>query len=137
MNVLFGRYKRVIEETKKYVRGMYGRPPGKISEEMYEKILGPNWRDEIIDRRPADLLEPMYKRRKEELEGLGLLKKEEDVISYALFPQQTKKLLSGEARPEFTSAELPLKQEMLGRRFKVFLDDEEYEVTIRKKARQK
>lgn len=137
MNVLFGRYKRVIEETKKYVRGMYGRPPGKISEEMYEKVLGPNWRDEIIDRRPADLLEPMYKRRKEELEGLGLLKKEEDVISYALFPQQTKKLLSGEARPEFTSAELPLKQEMLGRRFKVFLDDEEYEVTIRKKARQK
>ena len=136
MNVLFGRYKRVIEETKKYVRGMYGRPPGKISEEMYEKILGPNWRDEVIDCRPADLLEPMYKRCKEELEELGLLKKEEDVISYALFPEQTKKLLSGEAKPEFTSAELPLEQEMLGRRFKVLLNDEEYEVTIRKKARQ-
>ncbi|MFQ6080200.1 MAG: pyruvate carboxylase subunit B [Candidatus Bathyarchaeia archaeon] len=136
MNVLFGRYKRVIEETKKYIRGMYGRPPGKISEEMYEKILGPNWRDEIIDRRPADLLEPMYKRCKEELEELGLLRKEEDVISYALFPEQTKKLLSGEAKPEFTSAELPLEQEMLGRRFKVLLNDEEYEVTIRKKAHQ-
>jgi len=136
MNVLFGRYKRVIEETKEYVKGMYGKPPGKISEEMYEKILGANWRDEVIDCRPADLLEPMYKKCKEELEELGLLRKEEDVISYALFPEQTKKLLSGEAKPEFTSAELPLEQEMLGRRFKVLLNNEEYEVTISKKTRQ-
>jgi len=132
MNVLFGRYKRVLEETKKYVKGMYGRPPGKISEEIYVKILGPNWRDEVVDCRPADLLEPMYKRCREELEKLGLLTKEEDVISYALFPEQTKKLLSGEAKPEFTSDQLPLEQKMLGRRFKVLLNNEEYEVTIRK-----
>jgi len=136
MNVLFGRYKRVIKETKEYVRGMYGRPPGNISEEIYEKILGRNWRDKVIDCRPADLLEPMYKKCKEELEELGLLRKEEDVISYALFPEQTKKLLSGEAKPEFTSTELPLEQEMRGRRFKVLLNNEEYEVTIRKKTSQ-
>ena len=132
MNVLFGRYKRVIEETKNYVKGMYGKPPAKISEEIYKKILGPKWRDEIIDCRPADLLEPMYKKCRDELEDLGLLTKEEDVISYAMFPEETKKLLNGQAKPEFTSAELPLEAEMLGRRFRVTLNGEEYEVTVRK-----
>jgi len=131
MNVLFGRYKRIIEETKNYVKGMYGKPPAEISREIYKKILGSSWRDEIIDCRPADLLEPMYKKCKDELEELKLLTKEEDVISYALFPEETKKLLSGQAKPEFTSDELPLEAEMRGRRFRVTLNGEEYEVTIR------
>jgi pyruvate carboxylase subunit B len=132
MNVLFGRYKRVLEETKNYVKGMYGKPPAEISEEIYMQILGPNWRDEIIDVRPADLLKPMYKKCKDELEDLGLLKKQEDVISYAMFPEETKKFLSGQTEPEFTSADLPLEDEMRGRRFKVSLGNEEYEVAIRK-----
>ena len=132
MNVLFGKYKRVLEETKNYVKGMYGKSPAEISEEIYAKILGSNWRDEIIDCRPADLLGPMYKRCRDELEGLELLKKEEDVISYALFPEETKRFLSGEAKPEFTSDELPLEAEMRGRRFRVTLDGEDHEVTIRK-----
>jgi len=122
----------VLEETKKYVKGMYGTPPGKISEDIYVKILGPNWRDEVIDCRPASLLEPTYERCREELEKLGLLTKEEDIISYAFFPEQMKKLLSGEAEPEFTSDQLPLEQKMLGRKFKVSLNNEEYEVTIKK-----
>ena len=135
MNVLFGRYKRVLEETKNYVKGMYGKPPAEISEPIYTRILGSDWRDAIIDCRPADLLEPMYKKCRDELEGLGLLKKEEDVISYALFPEETKKLLSGEAKPEFTSDELPLEAEMRGRRFRVSLNGEDYKVTIRKEKK--
>jgi len=137
MNVLFGRYKRVIEETKNYVKGLYGKPPGEISSEIYTKILGPNWRDEIIECRPADLLKPEYKRCRDELEEMGLLRSEEDVISYALFPEQTKKFLSGEAKPEFTSDQLPLMAEMMGRRFRVSLYNEEYEVTIRKVVKSK
>jgi len=132
MNVLFGRYKRVLEETKNYVKGMYGKPPAEISEEIYKKILGSDWRDAIIDCRPADLLEPMYKKCRDELEDLGLLKKPEDVVSYALFPEETKRLLSGEAKPEFTSDELPLEGEMRGRRFRVSLNGEDYEATIRR-----
>jgi len=132
MNVLFGRYKRVLEETKNYVKGMYGKPPAEISEEIYRKTFGSGWRDMIIDCRPADLLEPMYKKCRDELEDLGLLKKPEDIVSYALFPEETKKLLSGEAKPEFTSDELPLEGEMRGRRFRVSLNGEDYEVTIRK-----
>jgi pyruvate carboxylase subunit B len=132
MNVLFGRYKRVLEETKNYVKGMYGKPPAEISEEFYEQILGPNWRDEVINVRPADLLEPMYKKCRDKLEDLKLLGKEEDTLSYAMFPEETKKLLSGQAKPEFTSNNLPLETGMHGRRFRVKLDAEEYEVAIRK-----
>ena len=43
MNVLFGRYKKILKETKDYVKGMYGRLPGEISQEIYKTILGPKW----------------------------------------------------------------------------------------------
>ena len=131
MNVVHGRYKRILEETKNYVKGMYGKPPGKIADDIYQTALGSGWRNEIIDVRPADLLEPMYQKCRDELEGLGLLRKEEDVISYAMFPEETKKLLSGHAKPEFTSDQLPLDCEMRGRLFRVTLNDQKYDVTIR------
>jgi pyruvate carboxylase subunit B len=116
---------------------MYGKPPGKISEGICQTVLGKNWQNEVIDCRPADLLKPIYKQCKDELEDLDLLRKEEDVLSYALFPEETKKFLKGEAKPEFTSSELPLEDEMRGRRFKVSINGEEHEVTIRKKSEEK
>lgn len=133
MNVLFGRYKRIVEETKMYIKGMYGRPPGEIREEIYSKVLGPTWHDEIIKCRPADLLDPMYNTCKEELEKLGLITKEEDVISYALFPQQTKAFLSGKAKAEFTYERVPKNENIAGRRFRVSFDNEEYDVVISKR----
>jgi pyruvate carboxylase subunit B len=137
MNVLFGRYKRVPQESKDYVRGMYGKPPGRISEEIYEKVLGPNWKDEVIECRPADLLEPMFKKCRDELEEKGLSPTDEDVISYAIYPMQAEKLLRGEAKPEFLSSELPLVKELLGRRFEVKLGNDVYEVAILKKGKGK
>ncbi len=114
MNVLFGRYKNIPQETKDYCRGKYGKPPGEIKPEIYEKVLGPNWKDELIDCRPADLLEPMWDKRKEELEAKEkeldkkLINKEEDIMTYAIYPQVGLKFLAGEAKAEFTSDELPL-----------------------------
>ena len=56
LNVLGGRrYGRVTEETRNYVRGLYGRPPAPIDAEVAKKILGDA---ERIDVRPADLLPP-------------------------------------------------------------------------------
>lgn len=131
MNVVFGKYKRVLEETKNYVRGMYGKPPAAIRQEIYKKTLGKNWHDEIVEVRPADLLKPMYKKSRDELDRLGLLRKEEDVLSFALFPEEAKRFLSGKANPEFTSDQLPFEYEMRGRRFRVALGSQEYDVTIR------
>jgi pyruvate carboxylase subunit B len=109
-NVLTGgRYKNVIKEVKEYVRGMYGESPAPISNEIKEKVLGKDWESQIITGRPADLLKNRLNEIRQEAEDLGLVKKPEDVISYAIYPDVAKKFLKGEIKPEFTSDMLPLK----------------------------
>lgn len=82
-NVLVGeRYRVISEEVKNYVRGLYGRPPGPISPEFREIVIGD---EEPIQVRPADLLEPGYEAAKAAIGDLA--QSEEDVLSYALFPQ--------------------------------------------------
>ena len=111
MNVLHGRYKVVPKETKDYCRGMYGKPPAEIKPDIMKKVLGPKWKDEVIDCRPSDLLQPLWDQRKKELmeiDGGSLIKKDEDVMTYVLYPQVGLKFLKGEARAEFTSDGLPL-----------------------------
>ena len=84
LNVLMGeRYKMVPKETKDIVRGMYGQPPVPISEEIRRKIIGD---EEPITCRPADLIEPEMAKFEAEMKDYKL--QEEDVLSYALFPQQ-------------------------------------------------
>jgi pyruvate/oxaloacetate carboxyltransferase len=89
LNVLSGeRYRMVTNEVKDYFRGLYGRPPGKVNEEVQKKVIGD---EEPIRNRPADHIEPGLEVARKELGALYT--QEEDVISYALFPQQTKKFL--------------------------------------------
>lgn len=84
LNVLMGRYKMITKETKAYVQGYYGRPPGPIDPEVQRLCIGD---EEPITVRPADLLEPELPKRRAELEAAGIKYSEEDLISYALFPQ--------------------------------------------------
>ena len=97
-NVLAGeRYKQVTQETKNCLLGYYGRPPGQINEEARKAIAG----DECpIDVRPADLIEPELEKVREEANKLGIIQKEEDLITYALYPQVAIKFLRGEANEE-------------------------------------
>ncbi|OGV95477.1 MAG: pyruvate carboxylase subunit B [Nitrospinae bacterium RIFCSPLOWO2_02_FULL_39_110] len=85
MNIITGkRYKVVPNEVKNYVRGYYGKSPAPIKDEIRKMIIGD---EEPIKCRPADLLEPVMDKAKIELNGMGLMKKDEDVITYALFPE--------------------------------------------------
>ncbi len=98
MNVLVGeRYKAVSKEVKDYVKGLYGRPPAKISEEIKSKIIGD---EEVITSRPADFLEPQLHILRKEAEELGIINSEEDLLIYALFPQVAVKFLKGELKEE-------------------------------------
>lgn len=83
MNVMAGeRYKIVTKETKALVKGAYGRTPAPIKEEVIKKIIG----NEIpISSRPADFIAPELERLKKEVKMYQ--QQEEDVLSYALFPQ--------------------------------------------------
>ena len=86
LNVMTGkRYSIVAMETKNYVMGLYGEPPGPISDEIKKKILG---KKEPITCRPADLLKPGLEQARKDLGSLAA--SEEDVLSYALFPEIAK-----------------------------------------------
>ena len=82
-NVLTGkRYQMVPREIKDYVRGMYGKPPVPISDEIKKIIIG---NEKIFTGRPADLLKNEYDTMKKEIGNLA--KSGEDVLTYACFPQ--------------------------------------------------
>jgi pyruvate carboxylase subunit B len=99
LNVLLGgeRYRNVTNEVRDYVRGLYGKPPGPISDEIRHKIIGD---EPVITVRPADLLEPAYEKMKEQAIAEGLVKKEEDVLTYILYPAIAPSFLKGERKPE-------------------------------------
>ncbi len=98
MNVLGGeRYKSVTKEVKDYLKGLYGKPPAPVNEDVRKKIIGD---EEPITVRPADLLKPQFEKCKAEGEKLGIIKKEEDILTYALYPAVAPKFLSGEAEEE-------------------------------------
>jgi len=83
LNVLLGeRYKLCPGEVKDYVRGLYGKPPAPIEKAISSKIIGDNY---IITVRPADLLKPGWEKGKRDMEAIS--DKDEDVLTYLLFPQ--------------------------------------------------
>jgi oxaloacetate decarboxylase alpha subunit len=89
LNVVLGeRYKVIPTEVRQYIRGFYGRPPGPVDENVKRLAIGD---EEPITCRPADLLEPGLEKAKEEIKDLA--ESEEDIISYALFPQVTRTFL--------------------------------------------
>ena len=89
MNVIAGeRYKMVPKESKGLLRGEYGTLPAPVNEEVRKKCIGD---DKVITCRPADLIKPELEKYKEEAGDLA--KNEEDVLSYALFPQVAAKFL--------------------------------------------
>ncbi|QQU19963.1 oxaloacetate decarboxylase subunit alpha [Enterococcus casseliflavus] len=95
MNVISGeRYKLVPSEIKDYVKGLYGQSPAPISDEIKETIIGDA---EVITVRPADLLAPQLPAFKEEIAEYA--KSEEDVLMYALFPQQAQDFLGRREDP--------------------------------------
>lgn len=86
LNVLLKkRYKIVTNEVKNYMKGLYGRPPGKVNEEIRKKIIGDI---KPISKRPADTLEPEMKKTKKELKDK--VSNTEELLMYVLFPQVAK-----------------------------------------------
>jgi len=94
LNVLMGeRYKVIPKEVKDYVKGLYGRTPAPVSKEIVKKVLGD---EKQITCRPADLLAPELDKVTKEAQALGIVKKPEDIITYALYPAIAPKFLRGE-----------------------------------------
>jgi pyruvate carboxylase subunit B len=98
-NVVLGeRYKVIPKEVKDYVKGLYGKAPGPIDPEVQKKVIGD---EKPVTARPGDLLAPELPDVHRKVDELGLKEvKEEDYITYALYPSVAELFLKGEIKPE-------------------------------------
>ena len=100
LNVLTGkRYQTITNEVKRYLQGGYGKAPALVNPTLQQQAVGT---EDLIDCRPADLLKPEMERLRTEV-GL-LAESEEDVLTYAMFPEIGRQFLeqrkSGALEPE-------------------------------------
>ena len=97
-NVLAGeRYKTITNEVKLYLQGRYGKAPGEVNEHLRFQAIG---HEEVIVCRPADLLKPEMDRLRAEIGGLAT--SEEDVLTFAMFPDIGRKFLEERAAGTLT-----------------------------------
>ncbi len=83
LNVIAGeRYKMVTKESKALLRGEYGQLPAEVDPDVRKKCIGD---DPVITHRPADDIAPELDKYREEIKEY--MEQEEDILSYALFPQ--------------------------------------------------
>lgn len=99
-NVLAGeRYKTITNEVKLYLQGRYGQAPAAVCERLRFLAIGS---EEVIECRPADLIAPELDKLRKEVGALA--KSEEDVLTYAMFPDIGRKFLeereAGTLQPE-------------------------------------
>ena len=89
-NVMTGaRYKMVPNEIKDYLKGLYGKTPVEVDDAFRKSIIGDA---EVITDRPANHLESALDKYRAEVGDLA--RTEEDVLTYALFPQVAKDFLA-------------------------------------------
>lgn len=136
LNVITGeRYKVITNETRNYVKGLYGRPPGDISAELRKRALRSG---KAITSRPADRLKPEMKKLRAAL--AGTTSSLEDILSYALFPNVAAEFFEqrakGELKPEpidsengdATVSDEP--KRLAPREFNVTLHGESYRIEV-------
>ena len=100
LNVMTGaRYKSVTNEVKNYFLGQYGQSPAPVNAQVKQQAVGDAT---VITCRPADLLEPEMAKLQNEAERFA--QSEEDVLTYAMFPDIGKTFLqernAGSLKPE-------------------------------------
>jgi pyruvate carboxylase subunit B len=115
MNIITGsRYGMLTKEFEDYVRGFYGKAPSEISRELVEKVpKAETPKPPSLDSIPADVTR--------------LFKKDEDALTYMMFPQLATSFLKGESRPATNNGEEKRKDI---RWFRIKVENEEIEVKI-------
>lgn len=105
LNVLVGeRYRNITKETEGVLKGEYGATPAPVNRELQARVLGDM---QPVTCRPADKLKPEFEKLRSELLGLKEEKQlllsdnlDDDVLTYALFPQPGLKFLANRNNPD-------------------------------------
>ncbi|MBI2953178.1 MAG: sodium-extruding oxaloacetate decarboxylase subunit alpha [Chloroflexi bacterium] len=133
-NVLSGeRYKMVSREVKDYFKGLYGRPPAPFDNNIKKMVIGD---EEPITTRPADSIPPQLAILRAEATELGIMRSEEDLLTYALYPDIAVRFLRGESKeeeikPARVESKPPVVEAPVSARlFEVDVDGEVYRVKV-------
>ncbi|TPQ28370.1 sodium-extruding oxaloacetate decarboxylase subunit alpha [Methylomonas koyamae] len=133
LNVLIGkRYETISNEVKRYLHGGYGKAPAPVNPQLLAKAVG---KEEIIECRPADLLKPEFEHLRNEIAHLAL--NDEDVLSYAMFPEIGKQFLELRSTDNLVPEPLELEEaakpgevKKAPTEFNVALHGEQYHVKV-------
>ncbi len=132
LNVLTGkRYDTITNEVKRYLQGGYGKAPAPVNEDLQKRAVG---KEDLIDCRPADLLKPEFENLRHEIGLLAL--NDEDVLSYAMFPEVGKQFLQQRSNDSLIPEPIELESvaddavKKAPTEFKVALHGESYHVKV-------
>ncbi|MEP3590339.1 MAG: sodium-extruding oxaloacetate decarboxylase subunit alpha [Marinobacter sp.] len=131
INVLGGkRYDTITNEVKKYLQGWYGQAPAKVDAELQRRAVG---KEDLIEERPANLIPRELDELRKQVGDLA--QSDEDVLIYAMFPDQAKAYL--EQRRDGTLQPEPLEPIPTGRsaagvssKFKITVHGESYDIDV-------
>ncbi|GAA0847064.1 sodium-extruding oxaloacetate decarboxylase subunit alpha [Marinobacter szutsaonensis] len=131
INVLAGkRYESITNEVKKYLQGWYGKAPASVDQELQRRAVG---KEELVEERPANLIPRELDELRKQVGELAT--SEEDVLTYAMFPDQAKAYLEqrrdGTLQPEPLEP-LPAKSSggPVDTRFKITVHGESYDIHV-------
>jgi pyruvate carboxylase subunit B len=132
LNVLTGkRYETITNEVKLYLQGRYGKAPAAFDPAVQKQAIGS---EESIDVRPADLLEDEMDKLRTEIGKIA--RSEEDVLTYAMFPEIGKDFLTNRSKhavsasPENTAPTGTAERRARPTEFNVTLHGEPYHIKI-------
>ncbi|HLB12573.1 MAG TPA: pyruvate/oxaloacetate carboxyltransferase [Dehalococcoidia bacterium] len=133
-NVITGeRYKLVSKEVKDYFKGLYGRPPAPFDESVRRIVIG---EEEPLAGRPADHIPHQLAMLRAEAAELNIMGSEEDLLTYALYPDVAVRFLRGElveeelAPPKVNEKPAAAEAPLVAREFDVDVDGEVYRVRV-------
>ncbi|WP_027727870.1 sodium-extruding oxaloacetate decarboxylase subunit alpha [Treponema sp. C6A8] len=111
MNVLMGPYKVMTQDFRNLITGKFGKLPTDADPELVKKALEQNHMDAVVTCRPADLIEPEWDKMVEESKKAGGNGSDEDVLTYAMFPNVAPKFFAERAKGPVDAAATFAKKE--------------------------
>ena len=96
-NVIQGRYKIMTADFANLVTGKFGALPTAANPDVVKQGLAQNKMTEVMTCRPADKIEPEWDKMVEAAKAAGGNGSDEDVLTYAMFPQVAEKFFKTRA----------------------------------------
>ena len=111
MNVLMGPYKVMTQDFRNLITGKFGKLPTDADPELVKEALKQNGMDKVMTCRPADEIPPEWDKMVEESKKAGGDGSDEDVLTYAMFPNVAPKFFAERSKGPVDAAATFAKKE--------------------------